>query len=79
VTEELTGGLHLVLLLAVALAADVVEGEQQVVLLVELNGQLDLDLKSPTDADLTDLTDLTVLGPRNFHGRVRANMRGLFL
>ena len=42
--EVLTRRLHLVLLLVVALTADVVEGEEQVVLLVELDGQLHLDL-----------------------------------
>ena len=42
---RLTRGLHLVLLLVVALTADVVEGEEEVVLLVELDGQLNLDLK----------------------------------
>ena len=41
---RLTRGLHLVLLLVVALTADVVEGEEEVVLLVELDGQLNLDL-----------------------------------
>lgn len=40
-----TRRLHQVFLLAVAVAADVVEGEEEVMLLVQLSRQLQLDLR----------------------------------
>lgn len=43
---QLTWTLNRVLLLAVAVTADVIEGEQEVVLLMQLGGQLYLDLET---------------------------------